>query len=253
MLPSNDKASPGQPFKAPPATVWNGMIDAGNAYRAGLLSNGTPDRKKRFQTDVVSLLNSSGSDRARGEILRFNGKSIEELDNDFIWLVGDVPTADGFFGILREPIQDDAVGLVQVSGCCMATIDVSGTGHKYAIPVAGDYLLASADAGPIEILYKPSGTGELECVARFGSDSSGGGEIVHFYSPGGGIAARSTLTMGSASCDIYTCSSGGVLSESGENETVYNMASSAFAASTHGVAMRNAAGLLVAIVEDCGA
>jgi hypothetical protein len=80
-----------------------------------------------------------------------------------------------------------------------------------------------------------------------------GGEIVHFYSPSGGIAARTTLTMGSASCDIYTCSSGGVLSDSGTNETVYNMASSAFAGSTHGIAARNAAGLLVAIVEDCGA
>jgi len=76
---------------------------------------------------------------------------------------------------------------------------------------------------------------------------------IHFLSPSGGIAARSTLTMGSASCDIYTCSSGGVLSDSGINETVYNMASSPFAGSTHGVAMRNAAGLLVAIVEDCGA
>ena len=181
MLPSNDKASPGQPFKAPPATVWNGMVDAGNAYRAGLLSNGTPERKKRFQTDVVSLLNSSGSDRARGEILRFNGKSIEELDNDFLWLVGDVPTADGFFGILREPIQDDAVGLVQVSGCCMATIDVSDTGHTYAIPVAGDYLLASADAGPIEIIYKPSGTGELECVVRFAGVSGGGGTTLYRF------------------------------------------------------------------------
>lgn len=76
--------------------------------------------------------------------------------------------------------------------------------------------------------------------------------IVHFRSPSGGIPARSTLTMGSASCDIYTSSTSGVLSDSGTNETVYNMASSAFGNSTHGIAMRNNAGLLVAIVEDCG-
>lgn len=79
------------------------------------------------------------------------------------------------------------------------------------------------------------------------------GSIVHFVSPVGGIAARSSLTMGSATCDIYNSSGSGVLSDSGTNETIYNVASSAFAGSTHGIAARNAAGLLVAIVEDCGA
>jgi hypothetical protein len=86
-----------------------------------------------------------------------------------------------------------------------------------------------------------------------GDSGTRSNEAIHFVSPGGGIPARTTLTMGSASCDIYTCSSGGVLSDSGVNETVYNMASSAFAGTTHGIAMRNVAGLLVAIVEDCGA
>ena len=101
-----------------------------------------------------------------------------------------------------------------------------------------------------------SGLGQRDFNVRLyenSGDGGSGGGVIHFYSPSGGIAARSTLTMGSASCDIYTCSSGGVLSDSGANETVYNMASSAFAGSTHGIAARNAAGLLVAIVEDCGA
>lgn len=80
---------------------------------------------------------------------------------------------------------------------------------------------------------------------------AGGGQIIHFVSPSGGIPARSSLTMGSASCDVYTSTSGGVLSDSGTNVTVYNMASSSFAGSTHGVAMKNAAGIYVAIVEDC--
>ena len=54
-------------------------------------------------------------------------------------------------------------------------------------------------------------------VVRLFAGVSGGGGVIHFLSPSGGIAARSTLTMGSASCDIYTCSSGGVLSDSGAN------------------------------------
>lgn len=85
-----------------------------------------------------------------------------------------------------------------------------------------------------------------------GLPTSAGDKVVHFVSPSGGIPARSSLTMGSASCDLYDSSSAGVLSDSGTNITVYNMATSAFAGSTHGVAMRNRAGLWVAIVEDCG-
>ena len=81
---------------------------------------------------------------------------------------------------------------------------------------------------------------------------SSGRNVVHFVSPAGGIPARASLTMGNGSCDIYECNTSGVLSDSGNNETVYNMASSAIAANTHGIAMRNDAGLLVAIVEDCG-
>lgn len=90
-------------------------------------------------------------------------------------------------------------------------------------------------------------TNVVRCVYSYGHN------VVHFRSPAGGIAARSTLTMGSASCDIYVSSSAGVLSDSGVNDTIYHMASSAFANSTHGIAARNDAGLLVAIVEDCGA
>lgn len=79
------------------------------------------------------------------------------------------------------------------------------------------------------------------------------GPLVHAKTPVGGIPAISTLTMGSASCDIYACSSAGVLSDSGNNATIYNMASSAVAGETQIIAARNAAGLLVVIVEDCGA
>lgn len=76
--------------------------------------------------------------------------------------------------------------------------------------------------------------------------------VVHFQSPSGGIPAFSSSTMGSASCDIYESDDTGALSDSTINDTIYNMASAAFAGSTRGIAARNDAGLLVAIVEDCG-
>lgn len=95
--------------------------------------------------------------------------------------------------------------------------------------------------------------GQRDYNVRLFEETGGGGpRMVHAYTPSGGIPARSTLTMGSATCDLYDCSSGGVLSDSGDNATIYNMASSAVAGSKHIVASRNSAGLLVAIVEDCG-
>lgn len=78
------------------------------------------------------------------------------------------------------------------------------------------------------------------------------GTMVHAYTPAGGIPARSTLTMGNASCDLYNSTTGGVLSDSGTNITVYNMATSAVAGSTHIIAAKNQAGIYVCIVEDCG-
>lgn len=81
---------------------------------------------------------------------------------------------------------------------------------------------------------------------------SGVSGIVHAYTPSGGIAARSTLTMGSATCTLYDCNASGVLSSTANTETIYNMTAGAIAGSTHIVAARNTAGLLVAIVEDCG-
>lgn len=84
-------------------------------------------------------------------------------------------------------------------------------------------------------------------IARLIIPDSG---VVHFKSKGSGIPAISTLTMGSASCDKYNCSAAGVLSDSGDDVTVYNTAA-AFAANTLGIAAYNEAGLLVAIVEKC--
>lgn len=120
-------------------------------------------------------------------------------------------------------------------------------GDRWA-PQASDWEIApNADGFLICVGDDDVETDVVRCIYSYGQLG-----IVHFRSTSGGIPARSTLTMGSASCDIYTSSSAGVLSDSGTNETVYNMASSAFGNSTHGIAMRNNAGLLVAIVEDCG-
>lgn len=76
--------------------------------------------------------------------------------------------------------------------------------------------------------------------------------VIHAKTPGGGIAGMTGLQMASASCDRYACSAAGLLSDSGDNVTIYNPVLGAIAATTLIVAARNSAGLWVAIVEDCG-
>lgn len=244
---SEDKRSPGQPFKAPRAETWNGMVEAGNAYRAGLLSDGgPPPRTRPRSTDTIKLKNSSGANRARGEILRFNGKAITDLSDENCWLIGSAPTESGYFGILKEPIESNGVGDAQVSGWCMATVDIADADHTRARAIAGQYVLESAHDGPLEIIYKPSGTGEIECVVRFGFWS---GAIV-IMTPSGGIPARSGTTVGKADCSVYIIDASDELTDTGVDIEVVNLAASAVAGSVYAQAKR-AGGRLVCDYEEC--
>ena len=190
---SDDKASPGQPFRAPKAEIWNGMVDAGNAYRAGRLSNGVPQPTRPRETDIIKLKNASSGNRARGQILRIDGKAITDLTDEHIWLIGQAPTADDYFGILKEPIADGEIGRVQVSGCCLALVDVVDADHTRAKAVDSEYVLESSDDGPLEILFAPGGTGEQECVVRFG-----GGDSTKLFR----FTLNASLASGTADADI---------------------------------------------------
>ncbi len=77
--------------------------------------------------------------------------------------------------------------------------------------------------------------------------------LVHFLSPVGGIPARSGLTMGSAACTVYGCNKNGVKSSNARTETIYNDATTAVDGNKPCIAGYNDAGLLVVILEDCGA
>jgi hypothetical protein len=245
---SDDKASPGQPFRAPKAETWNGMVDAGNAYRAGRLSNGVPQPTRPRETDIIKLKNSSSGNRARGQILRIDGKAITDLSDEHIWLIGQAPTADDYFGILKEPIADGEVGRVQVSGCCLALVDVVDAGHTRAKAVASEYVLESSDDGPLEILYAPGGTGEQECVVRFQSPQPPIVAIL-IMTPTAGIPARVGTTLGAATCDTYAIVGSEIL-PTGQSVEVLNMTATPVEGDAYGQAKR-ISGRWVIDVEEC--
>lgn len=171
MNHSAAKTTPGANFVPPPAQVWNDMVDAGEAWSRQRLSQaGGPPIRPR-STDIIKVLNTE-TDRRKGEILEINNKAITDVTDENTWLKGVEPDA-GFFGILKEPVLADEMASLQVSGVCLALVDITDTGHTRADMVSGEYVLASGDSGPMELLYAPSSTGEQECVVRFGGADSG--------------------------------------------------------------------------------
>lgn len=175
MANSESKVSPGDPFVPPPAAIWNNMVDAGDAWSKGRLNSGDQGSIRPRSTDMLKLLNSSGANRARGEILKISGKVIETISDEHKWLNGIAPTESCRFGILKDPALSSEVVTAQVSGCCIALVDITDTDHTHADAADGEYVLASGESGPIEILYAPDATGEQECVVRFAGGSGGEG------------------------------------------------------------------------------
>ena len=167
------KASSGAKFRPPPATIWNNMVDAGRAWANGRLDQPGQERIRPRETDLIKIRNDSGTARRRGEILRIKDtdRPLTDLVDEHIWLKGLEPTADGYFGILKDPAAIDGIEQLQVSGVCIALVDVTDETHTHAAAVATEYVLGSASSGPVEILYAPDGTGEKECVVRFGGGS----------------------------------------------------------------------------------
>ncbi|MBX3447942.1 MAG: hypothetical protein KF777_00195 [Planctomycetaceae bacterium] len=164
---NSGKVSAGSVIKSVPATIWNNMIDAGQSFANQRLSSSTPSPTRARATDLLKLRNSSGESRRKGEILRIDGKVIEKVTDESIWLDGKEPEPDCRFGILKGPALNEEVETAQVSGVCMALVNITDADHTFARAVDGEYVLQSWDSGPLEILYKPDGTDELDCVVRF--------------------------------------------------------------------------------------
>lgn len=208
MQPNSDgKASPGSPFKPPAARIWNNMVDAGRAWADSRLNKPAPNPIRPRETDIIKAKNTSGAARRLGEILRIDGKAIETVTDENKWLLGVEPTDDGYFGILKEPAVDGSLASLQVSGCCMALVNVTDVDHKRATSADGDYVLQSGDDGPIEILFAPDGTGEKTCVVRFAGGSGGGGTHEIWFTidsvlcPDTDYVAEETLVV---TADIYS-------------------------------------------------
>jgi hypothetical protein len=197
------------------------MVDAGRAWADGRFSSPSPNPIRPRETDMIKVKNTSGAVRRLGEILRISGKAIETVTDENKWLLGVEPTDDGYFGILKEPAASNSLASLQVSGCCMALVNVTDADHTRATSADSDYVLQSGDDGPIEILFAPDGTGEKTCVVRFSSVGGGGGattilfEIVRVLRGVG-------LNCNAMECEVLNVSCGGSGVAVGDLVAVYD-------------------------------
>jgi hypothetical protein len=158
-----DKVSSGQPIPRS-ASLWNNIIGCANDYAARQLGEPGVQTTQPIPTDVVQIKNSSGSHIRLGEVLEITGFLLADVVRDSLWFDGDTPDATRPFAIALQDIPSDAIDRAQVSGICVALVNVTDSGHGYAEVASGEPVLQSADTGPLRIIYKPSGTGEKTCA-----------------------------------------------------------------------------------------
>ncbi len=165
-----DRVQPGQRVR-PKAADHNAFVDAAEDYiRHRQLSQGGKNSRQRTHTDIVKVQNTSGTARRKGEILEVFDK-IAELTDEHIFFSGILPTGAEAFGILKRPIPKNQIDEMQLSGICIALVNITDIDHRWANIEAQNPVLQSKASGPHELIYTPDALGEQECVVRLGNES----------------------------------------------------------------------------------
>lgn len=160
------KISPGGHWSQISASEFNRHVDVSDYFhgkqalgRGGLPQFRTPD------TNKVKVVNASGANRRKGEVLEFGDFALSagEVEQDQLWFQGIAPVMANGFGILVRPIPDGEADDCQVSGACMALVNIIDTSHRFATPVKSLYVLQSAPVGPVRLLFRPEDEGEQKC------------------------------------------------------------------------------------------
>jgi hypothetical protein len=153
------------------AGTFNNLVDDYNRRQntgATAPSSNTPR-----PTDVVKVRNDTNADLPRGAVVELGSLILNELDPQNVWLSAVVPNGQRQFGIMVQPVlaDSDSVWPCQVAGACVALVNVTNEDHTHAVVEAGQTVLQSAESGPVRIVWKPEGEGELSCLVLLGSES----------------------------------------------------------------------------------
>ena len=161
-----EKLNAGEPFRVKAGT-WNELVDVADERRAARLGGPGPVPLAALRPACVAwVLNDTGADRVAGDVMELGASEVDvgdapRLVNVTPTFAGTTPnsTADPV-GVLLDDVPDGEYGRAAVQGVCLAKVNVTNTGHKYAAPTASQvYLTSSNTFGPVALLGTPGSTG----------------------------------------------------------------------------------------------
>lgn len=218
--------SPGQPIPRS-AALWNNIIEsAGDYAQRRRLGQAGGSSSRPNPTDTIKIKNSSGGHIRAGEVLEITDFLLGNVRRTELWFDGSVPDATHPFAIALQDIPSTSIDRAQVSGVCVALVNVTDAAHGYAYVADTAIVAQSAVTGPLRILFKPTGTGEKVCAVRFEfgavdtgphwiefhltaalatTDASKGAHVVSGYGPGLPAAetAVTVLNLLTATASVY--------------------------------------------------
>jgi hypothetical protein len=178
-----------------------------------------------LQPALALVRNDSGGDVDRGGVLALSDLVFDEEDNeDAFWTqqlwTGTKPQRNyddndfSAIGVAVEPIPEDEIGLVAVSGLVPVLVTIGSTAHRYAdIADNSSAGLQSQEWGPYRILRQPGSTGSgKKCLVLLGPNTEERTLLVH---PDADIAVGASGT-----CSVYQGTKGAE-ADTGRNVTVF--------------------------------
>ena len=159
---------PGQPLAGNlKAAEFNRHVDAAEWYhRNKALGEGGGPQGLAVSTDIIKVKNGSGGNLARGSVVGIGDRLITDLDPLALWYDYAAPDPEQPWAILRRAAPAGAIEEAQLSGVCIARVNVSDIDHRYARVVSGPNVLDSAGSGPVRLVQPATSTGEQELVVH---------------------------------------------------------------------------------------
>lgn len=221
-MPDFSAKSPGDPSPAKNAAWITAVSAAAAAYHGEAALGSSKGSKPAHQIDraAAKVKNLTGSDLVRGNYVQLGEFELDARDPRKMWFEGNLydEALPNQVAIVTNAVKQDSRVDAVLIGMAVAVVNVSDTEHRFAEPVDGEFVLASAATGTIEILDTITTTGEQECAVLLSASGGSGASIAgsvgmvfgdipasHSWASmgGGGPSLSWTVGMGQVGPPIY--------------------------------------------------
>jgi hypothetical protein len=159
-----DQASEGQSIYDSPlgsARIQNRVVEGSEDYaQRKRLGEGAAHYRSVRDPDVIKI--RADVNLPRGSVLGIGAPSITPLDHEHQWFEYAAQHPETPFAITLRQAQQSRLVECLVAGVCLARVNVSDTGHRFARVENSQSDLKSAGAGPVKLLKAPTATGVQE-------------------------------------------------------------------------------------------